>query len=101
MRRFGLHGILILFLLPLSAADWPQWRQNPGRTAETTQSLGNRADWKILWQRELAKPDPAFQDVRLQFDRGYEPIVLGERLFVGSTVDGSVAAYSTRTGKEL
>lgn len=101
MRLVVLHGILILFLHPLSAADWPQWRQNSGRTAETTQSLGEKADWGILWQRDLPKPDPAFQDVRLQFDRGYEPIVLGERLFLGSTVDDSVAAYSTKTGEEL
>lgn len=87
--------------LSAGAADWPQWRQNAGRTAETTLELGDPARWNILWQRELPSPEPAFQDIRLQFDAGYEPIVLGSRLVLGSNVDGSVAAYDTGTGEEL
>jgi outer membrane protein assembly factor BamB len=37
----------------------------------------------------------------MQFDAAYEPIVVGQRLFVGSSQDGSVAAYDTRTGVEV
>ena len=36
----------------------------------------------------------------MQFDAAYEPIVAGQRLFVGSSHDNSVTAYDTRTGEE-
>ena len=36
----------------------------------------------------------------MQFDTVYEPIVLGQQLFVGSSHDNSVTAYETNTGIE-
>ena len=44
---------------------------------------------------------PAYRDNRLQFDAGYEPIVLGKQLFVGSSLDDSVTAFDTETGEQL
>ncbi len=37
----------------------------------------------------------------MQLDTVYEPVVLGSRLFLGSSWDDSVRAYDTRTGAEL
>ena len=34
----------------------------------------------------------------MQFDATYEPIVAGQRLFVGSSHDNSVTAYDTSSG---
>jgi len=34
----------------------------------------------------------------MQFDACYEPVVMGKSIFVGSPVDGSVAAFDTATG---
>lgn len=104
-----LRRLAILFFLAAAngnaedsaSPDWPQWRQNPCRTAETNRELGNLTDWKPIWSRELPQPAPAFQDVRLQFDSGYEPIVLGQRLVVSSNIDNSVTAFDTTTGDEL
>jgi len=37
----------------------------------------------------------------MQLDAGYEPIVEGQRLFLGSSADDSVTAYDTESGAEL
>lgn len=74
------------------------WRHDPGRTAATEQALPE--ELALLWSRELPPLKPAYRDVRLQFDRGYEPIVLGQQLFVASTFDDSVTAFDTDSGEQ-
>jgi len=37
----------------------------------------------------------------MQLDATYHPIVLGQRLFIGSSYDDSLTAYDTRSGKEI
>lgn len=90
--------VVILFcsLSFLQAADWPMWRHDPGRTASTDQNI--TTDLKVKWMHQLPRLKPAWNDNRLQFDKGYEPILLGARLFVGSSHDDSVAAYDANTG---
>ncbi len=83
----------------LSASDWPMWRANPGRTAAVAPALPEKL--AVLWTRELGPLKPAFRDVRLQFDKGYEPVVLGKQLFVTSSRDDSVTAFATDTGAVL
>ncbi|MEO6784818.1 MAG: PQQ-binding-like beta-propeller repeat protein, partial [Chthoniobacteraceae bacterium] len=83
----------------LSADDWPMWRADAGRTATVATALPGKMS--PLWTRDLAPLTPAFRDVRLQFDRGYEPVVLGKRLFLASSREDSVTAYDTDTGAEI
>lgn len=75
------------------------WRADGGRTATVAPALPEKL--KVIWTRELPALTPAYRDVRLQFDRGYEPVVLGKRLFVASSHDDSVTAYDTDTGTEI
>ena len=80
--------LLLLFCavaLSAHAEDWPTWRYDVERTAESPQLLADGLS--LLWSRELPRPLPAFNDVRLQFDGGYEPIVKGNRLFLSSNRD--------------
>lgn len=84
MRSF-LYVAVAFFLLPaalVSAADWPMWRHDAARSAESPEILPD--DLKLLWMRELAPLKPAFRTKRMQFDAGYEPVVLGKTMFVGS-----------------
>lgn len=90
---------LIVAANSAAAGDWPMWRANPGRTASVTPALPEQL--AVLWSRELPPLKPAFRDVRLQFDKGYEPVVLGQRLFVASSRDDSVTAFATDTGAQL
>ncbi len=75
------------------------WRADPGRTATVAQPFPEKL--KTLWTRQLPPLTPAYRDARLQFDRGYEPVVLGKRLFLASSREDSVAAYDTDTGAEI
>ncbi|MBI5801126.1 MAG: PQQ-binding-like beta-propeller repeat protein [Verrucomicrobia bacterium] len=99
LSALALGATLLLGMSPLHANDWPMWRANPGRTASVTPALPEKLS--VLWSRELGALKPAYRDVRLQFDKGYEPVVLGKRLFVASSRDDSVTAYATDTGAEL
>jgi hypothetical protein len=83
----------------LNAADWPMWRFDNGRTAESPENLP--AQLELLWQRALPEPEPAFNDVRLQFDRSYEPIVKDGRVFIASGREDGVMAYDAITGRQL
>lgn len=91
--------LALVVVTNLSGADWPMWRYDVERSAETPQRLPK--ELSLLWQRQLPTPSPAFHDVRLQFDRSYEPIVTDRRLFIASSREDSVTAYDTATGKEL
>jgi outer membrane protein assembly factor BamB len=92
-------GTLLVSAATMHANDWPMWRANPGRTASVAPALPEKL--AVLWSRELPPLKPAFRDVRLQFDKGYEPVVLDQRLFVASSRDDSVTALATDTGKQL
>jgi outer membrane protein assembly factor BamB len=94
--------ILPLLFVPRIARgeDWPMWRYDAQRSAASPADLP--ADLKLHWVRELPPLKPAWPDQpKMQFDAAYEPIVLGQRLIVGSSHDDSVTAYDTRTGQEV
>ena len=95
-----LRLVIFLFLSAFAnAADWPMWRHDAGRTAATTQKIPSESH--LLWSRELPPLRPAFKEQRLQFDRGYEPVVAGKHLLVGSSREDCVIAFDTDTGAEL
>ncbi|MGI9240818.1 MAG: PQQ-binding-like beta-propeller repeat protein, partial [Verrucomicrobiales bacterium] len=90
-----------LAIVPICPADdWPQWRFDAGRTGATPEAI-SIADLHLQWARELPPLEPAFRDGRLQFDRGYEPIVLDGKVLIGSSRDDSVIALDLGTGELL
>ncbi|MCO6455698.1 MAG: PQQ-binding-like beta-propeller repeat protein, partial [Pirellulaceae bacterium] len=96
-------GLLLLFVLacPLTArlwaGDWPQFRYDAGRTAASPDQLPDQL--QLLWTRTLPAPRPAFPyELRLGYDAAYEPVVMGQTMFVPSMVTDSVTALDTATG---
>jgi hypothetical protein len=77
------------------------WRHDAGRSGVSEAPLPETLH--LQWVRELPDPQPAWpaSQTKLQFDRSYQPVVLGQRLFVGSTVNNSISAYETKSGNEL
>ena len=87
--------------LSVSASDWPMWRADATRRGSTSAQLPDKL--YLQWTLELPKPEtawPADQE-KLQFDRLYEPVLAGKRLFVGSMVSDKITAFDTDSGKEL
>jgi outer membrane protein assembly factor BamB len=60
-----------------------------------------RTGLPLKWVRDLPPLTPAYRDVRLQFDAGYEPIGFGKRIFVGSSHDNSITAFDADSGVQL
>ena len=96
-------GIRLYLLLCLAAGtivqaeDWAMWRHDAARTAIATEGVPTTPE--LLWSRQLPAPIPAWrEDSRLQFDKSYEPIVLGQQLFLGCAHDDSLLSIDTETG---
>lgn len=84
-------------MLAAWAGDWPAWRHDAGRSGASPENLPDGIS--LRWVRQLPSPSPAWpHEARLHFDVSNEPIVLGKTLFVGSALEGSVAAFDTDNG---
>ena len=81
------------------AADWPTWRYDAQRSAASPAALPE--DLQLVWQRQLPENHVAWsEDPRLQFDAGYEPIVVGKTMLVASARSDSITALDTDSGQE-
>ena len=85
------------------ARDWPQWRHDANHTAASPEELPARLS--LHWTRQFAPrvqvwDDPLNNDL-MQYDRIFEPVVLGERMFVGFNNCDKLVALDIRTGREL
>jgi hypothetical protein len=82
--------------------DWPMYRYDQSRVAESPLPLPNTLI--LQWTRQLPPLKPAwnstFAKSSLTFDKGYEPVIMGKMMFVGSNRSDSVTAYDTDTGTE-
>lgn len=91
-----------LALVGLCGADWPTWRYDAGRTASTPERLPE--ELKLCWSWQFPPLEPAFFQVRQerqQFDQGYEPVVSGGLLLVGSSRNDSLMALDVDSGDEV
>lgn len=97
---FGLVVVLISYVFPLPltfAADWPAYRADAARSGHTDESLP--ASLKLCWQLHLPAPQPAWpSSARISYDFAHQPIVVGDTVIVGSTVDDSVLALDATSG---
>ena len=79
--------------------DWPMYRKDAGRRGITEVELPDHL--QLAWSRQFLPLTPAFQNKRLQFDAGYEPVVAKGKLLVASSSTDSVKAFDTQTGRLL
>lgn len=85
------------------AEDWPMWRGNAQRTAVSAGALP--AELNLLWQKNLQPRNQVWDDPLnldlMTYDRIFEPIVVGNRLFLSFNDRDKVSAFDTDTGQEL
>ncbi len=114
MFRFFCFALVALFQLnPFSCgADWPTFRHDNGRSGVADEPL-DAATLTLAWKYESPQPPnpawagPAKWDAYAElkgmksmrnYDPVFHPIVVGDRVYFGSTVDDSVHCLSTRDG---
>ncbi|MBI5799214.1 MAG: PQQ-binding-like beta-propeller repeat protein [Verrucomicrobia bacterium] len=99
-----LASVLSLLLIwPAAAADWPMWRFDANRSAASPEVLPS--ELHLQWTRQHAPrvqvwDDPLNHDL-MPHDRVFEPVVMGERVFLGFNDSDKVVALDLRTGREL
>jgi outer membrane protein assembly factor BamB len=98
--------LIILFIVnpppAATAGDWPMWRYDAGRTASAPEDLPAQLypQWiRQYSQREPVWDDPLNQDL-MPFDRVFEPIVLGNTLYIGFNDRDKVVALDIRSGEQ-
>ncbi|MFT6617536.1 MAG: outer membrane protein assembly factor BamB [Limisphaerales bacterium] len=103
LRRLFFATILILGGNTLTATDWPMWRYDAEHRAASPEELPATLNrhWTIqLSPREPVWDDPLNQDL-MPYDQIFEPIVLGDRMFVTFNDSDKVVAFDTDNGAEL
>ncbi len=100
---FMVFTVLILtsVVTNVFAVDWPMWRFDEGRSACSTEQLPDQLDAIWSWKfspREPVWDDPLNRDM-MQYDKQFEPIVLGNTLFVGFNDKDKVVAIDTESGQ--
>ena len=90
----------LVAVVPVAADDWPMWRRDAGRRGNSPEVLPEQL--QLEWLLELPVPRPAWPDTqnKVQFDRLYEPILIGKSLLVGSMVEDKLTAFHVETGEE-
>ncbi|MFO7903693.1 MAG: PQQ-binding-like beta-propeller repeat protein [Planctomycetota bacterium] len=97
-------GLTLLVLLwggmrRARAADWPTYRGDAGRTAHSPDSLD--LPLNPVWSyQDTHEPRPAWPtSQRMQFDEVMQVVARGDRVVMGSSVDGSVFALDANSGR--
>lgn len=86
---------------PVPAGDWLQFRADACHSGYTSDSL--QAQLNAQWvYKPLHPPEPAWQaaDTRMPFDYAPQMVSASGLVFLGSTVDGTVRALDTASGKQ-
>jgi len=95
--------LLLLLSITASAADWPMWRYDAGRTAASSEKLPAKLqlEWERVYSaREQVWDDPLNHDL-MPYDKVFEPVVMGGRMFIGFNDRDKVVALDLSTGAEV
>ena len=97
----------LLWLLVMTAQgqyyDWPTWRYDFNRSASSPEQLAEKLylQWEVKYsERTPVWDDPLNQNL-MQYDRIFEPIVAGNKIFLGFNDQDKVLALDLNTGREL
>lgn len=98
--------IFLLLTLPPAYSqfyDWPMWRYDYNRSASSPEQLADKLylQWQVKYSpRSPVWDDPLNQNL-MQFDKIFEPIVAGNKMFLGFNDQDKVVALDLNTGKEI
>ena len=100
--------LTLIFFFTLTGAysqkyDWPMWRYDHNRSASTPEQLADKLylQWQVQYSPRIPVWDDPLNQNLMQFDRLFEPIVAGNKIFLGFNDQDKVIALDINTGQEL
>ncbi len=102
-RMFLIIGLVICATSASGHFDWPMWRCDYNRSGYTPEQLADKLylQWQITYSPRIPVwDDPLNQDL-MPYDRIFEPVVAGKRLYLGFNDQDKVVAINLDSGKEL
>lgn len=104
MNKKSCLSVLLLLLSStiIYCADWPMWRYDAGRTANSPEELSGtlHRQWiRHYSPRESVWDDSLNQDL-MPLDKVFEPIVIGDLLFISFNDRDKVIALDLATGRQ-
>lgn len=105
MSRFSTIVLFFFMMIPAVglAHDWPMWRFDHQRSASTPEQLGSELylQWQVNYSPRIPVWDDPLNQNLMQFDRIFEPVVAGNKLFIGFNDQDKVVALDLDSGKEV
>ncbi len=103
--RFSILLFITILNFGVNGADWPMWRYDAGHTAASPAELPETFNPTPVWvlnfsQRVQVWDDPLNNDM-MAYDKIFEPVVMGKRMFVSFNDKNKVVAFNTDTGATL
>lgn len=105
-------GVALLTASSLLAEDWPTYRHDNDRSGSTPENVTDSISWKWTYSPP-APPRRAWSEAggrimegrhiqdRVRYDDAFQPVVVGQRVYFGSTADDQVHCLDLTTGKTL
>ena len=100
---FSCLAFACLMAAPLRAADWLMWRFDAQRSAASDEALPDKLslEWERAYSpREQVWDDPLNHDL-MSYDVVFEPVVLGDKIFIGFNDADKLVALDLNSGAEL
>ncbi len=97
-----LGGLCFLVSLSLGAGDWPQWRFDAGRSANSPEVLPEKLSlaWELAFPKRVQVWDDPLNHDLMTYDRILEPIVAEGLMFIGFNDSDKVAAFDIQNSAE-
>ncbi|MBC8872592.1 MAG: PQQ-binding-like beta-propeller repeat protein [Planctomycetes bacterium] len=98
-------GVLLVFVTAVNlwAGDWPMWRYDAGHTAVSPDELPD--ELHLQWIRQYSPREPVWDNPlnrdMMPYDRIFEPVVAGGKMFLGFNDADKVVALDVRDGTEI
>ena len=105
-------GLTLLASPDLLAEDWPTYRRDNNRSGSTSEKIGGLVSLKWAYSPP-APPRRAWSEAggrtmeghiikdRVRYDDAFQPVVVGQRVYFGSTADDQVHCLDLTSGKTL
>ncbi|MCU0473573.1 MAG: PQQ-binding-like beta-propeller repeat protein [Bacteroidales bacterium] len=106
MIRKIISAFLLLSIVQAALSqkyDWPMWRYDHNRSASTPEQLADKLylQWQVQYSPRVPVWDDPLNQNLMQYDRIFEPIVAGNKIFLGFNDQDKIIALDINTGNEL